>query len=158
MLGEYPDECEGIHPLTIEQYYGVHGCEQICQEGQIGAGHPPDENPDTDEEVVMDGHSSILRGLEADLQQQVCHEAVEVPGSGSPFACVEDEAKFWSLLDHVILEDITPMGYGLLLDEDGDESTQEHISIGPTWLRQAKTWCQALAVFTLFDSDGYFDV
>ncbi|KAI6039376.1 hypothetical protein EDC04DRAFT_2517787, partial [Pisolithus marmoratus] len=106
-----------IHPLTIEWYYGIHGHERICQDGQTGAGHPPDENPDADEEVVMDGHSGILRGLEADLQQQVCHEAVEVPSSGSPFACVEDEAKFWSSLDHVILEDITPMGYGLLPDE-----------------------------------------
>ncbi|KIK11193.1 hypothetical protein PISMIDRAFT_123142 [Pisolithus microcarpus 441] len=167
VLGEYRDECEGIHPLTIERYYGVHGRERVRRNGQTGAGHPPDEEPDADdEETVVDRHDDILRRLEADLLEQVRHEAVEVPGKGSPFACVEDEVEFWSLLDHVILEDIIPTGYGLLAGE-GDDSTIELIPIGrrgarsvavsltePVWARRAKTWCQALAVLTLFDAGG----
>ncbi|KIM59844.1 hypothetical protein SCLCIDRAFT_27077 [Scleroderma citrinum Foug A] len=168
-LGEYHDECEGIHPLTMERYYGVHGCEQTHLNGQTSAGHPLDEDPEAgDEEIIADGHSGILKRLEADLQVQVHHEVVEVPGKGSPFTCVEDEAKFWSVLDHVMLEDITLTGYGLLSEDD--ELTVEHIPIGrrgtkfvtvslaePVWARQAKTWCQALAVLTLFDASGYFN-
>lgn len=121
----------------------------------------------------MDRHNSILRRLEADLQDQVHHEAVEVPGKGSPFTCVEAEAEFWSVLDQVMLEDITPTGYGLLEEDvtQGVESTVEHIPIGrhgtqfvtvsladPVWTRQAKTWCQALTILTLFDTDSAFDV
>jgi len=165
----------GIHPLAIEQYYGVHGCERICRIGQTGAGHPPDEDPEAgDEEIAVDKHNSILRRLEADLQDQVCHEAVEVPGKGSPFTCVEEEAEFWSVLDNVMLEDITPTGYGLLLEEDatqGVESTVEHLPIGrhrtqfvtvsladPIWARRVKTWCQVLAVLTFFDIGYSFNV
>jgi len=175
MLGEYHDECMGIHPLTIERYYGVHGCERIRQIGQTGAGHPPDEDPEAgDEEIAVDGHNSILRRLEADLQDQVRHEAVEVPGKGSPFTCVEEEAEFWSVLDNVMLEDITPTGYGLLPEEDatqGVKSTVEHIPIGrcgtqfvtvsladPVWARRVKTWCEALTVLTLFDIGCSFNV
>ncbi|KAI5983642.1 hypothetical protein EDD15DRAFT_2115336, partial [Pisolithus albus] len=118
VLGEYRDECEGIHPLTIERYYAVHGRERACRNGQTGAGHLPDEEPDADdEETVVDRHDGILRRLETNLLEQVRHEAVEVLGKGSPCSSVEDEAEFWSLLDHVILEDITSTGCGLLLHE-----------------------------------------
>ena len=91
---------------------------------------------------------------------------MEVPGRGSPFGHAEDEAKFWSVLEHVLLEDITPIGYGLLPEEHatgGGESTTEYIPIGrrgarfitvsladPAWARRARIWCQALATLTLF--------
>ncbi|KIO03161.1 hypothetical protein M404DRAFT_146356, partial [Pisolithus tinctorius Marx 270] len=95
----------------------------------------------------------------------VRHDAVEVPGNGLPFACAEDEAEFWSVLERVVLEDITPTGYGLLPEElAGDESTIECIPLGrrgtrsvtvsledPIWARRAKIWCQALATLTLFE-------
>ncbi|KAI6001046.1 hypothetical protein F5J12DRAFT_713658 [Pisolithus orientalis] len=169
-LGEYYDEYEGIHPLTIERYYGVHGHVRVRRNGQTGAGHCPDEEPEADdEEIATNEHNGILRRVGADLQEQVRHEAVEVPGKGSPFACVKDEAEFWSVLDRVVIEDITPAGYGDDHGSEGDESTEEHIAIGrqgtrfvtvslaePIWARRAKTWCQALAVLTLFDADGYF--
>ena len=173
-LGVYHDECEGIHPLTMEQYYGVHGHEQIRLNGQTGAGHPLDEDPEEgDEEIIADGHSGILERLEADIWVQVCHEAVEVPGKGSPFISVEDETKFWLVLDHVMLENTVLTWYGLLSEGDeieGGESTLEHIPIGyhgtkyvtvslaePVWARRAKTWCQVLTVLTLFDASGYFN-
>lgn len=165
-LGEYHDDCKGIHPLTIERYYGVHGHERIRRNGQTGAGHPPDEDPESDdEEIIADRRDGILQSLEADLQDQVRHDAVEVPGNGLPFACAEDEAEFWSVLERVVLEDITPTGYGLLPEElAGDESTIECIPLGrrgtrsvtvsledPIWARRAKIWCQALATLTLFE-------
>jgi len=158
----------------MERYYGVHGREQIHLNGQTGAGHPLDEDPEEgDEEIIADGHSGILERLEADIRVQVRHEAVEVPGKGSPFMSVEDETEFWSVLDHVMLENIVPTWYGLLSEGDeieGGESTLEHIPIGrcgtkyvtvslaePVWAKWAKTWCQALTVLTLFDASGYFD-
>jgi hypothetical protein len=46
--GVYMDECDGIHPDVINQYYGVEGKPVNCQMGQSGAGQPPDEGEDED--------------------------------------------------------------------------------------------------------------
>jgi len=76
------------------------------------------------------------------------------------------------MLERVILEDITPTGYGLLpeefAEEDGEPAT-EYIPIGrhgtlfvtislaePVWATQAKIWCQALATFTAFETRQHF--
>jgi len=172
-LGEYQDDCIGIHPLTIEQYYGIDGRERIPRHGQTGAGHPPDKDPGSDDDDdAADQRDGILWRLEADLQNQVHHQAVEVPRNRSPFASAQDEAEFWSMLERVILEDITPTGYGLLpeefAEEDGEPAT-EYIPIGrhgtrfvtislaePVWATRAKIWCQALATFTAFETRQHF--
>ncbi|KAI6156564.1 hypothetical protein BKA82DRAFT_814196 [Pisolithus tinctorius] len=180
-LREINDDCEdfqcewNLHPISRpttnnKSPQDLWLISNVRQNGQTGAGHCPDEEPEADdEEIATNEHNGILRRVGADLQEQVCHEAVEVPGKGLPFACVKDEAEFWSVLDRVVIEDITPAGYGDDHGTEGDESTEEHIAIGrqgtrfvtvslaePIWARRAKTWCQALAVLTLFNADGYF--
>lgn len=49
--GVYPDrdDCEGVHPETINRYYGVDLEEERRVPGQTGAGHPSDEALDVDE-------------------------------------------------------------------------------------------------------------
>ena len=76
------------------------------------------------------------------------------------------------MLECVILEDITPTGYGLLpeefAEEDGEPAT-EYIPIGqrgtrfvtislaePIWTTWAKIWCQALATLTAFETRQHF--
>lgn len=97
---------------------------------------------------------------------------MEVPRNRSPFACAQDEAEFWSVLERVILEDITPTGYGLLPEEfaeEGGEPATECIPIGrrgtrfvtislaePIWATRAKIWCQALATLTAFETRRHF--
>ena len=172
-LGEYQDDCEGLHPLTIDRYYGVYGPERTVRIGQTGAGHSPDEDLDDDSgdgEDSPDEHHGILRMVGADVQDQVHHEAVVVPDWKSPFTCIDDETEFWSVLDNAILEDIVPTGYGPLPDEHeaDDDRAMEYITVGwhrnkvfsvsladPIWAKHAQTWCQALAVLTLFELDGY---
>ncbi|KAK7020914.1 hypothetical protein R3P38DRAFT_3197407 [Favolaschia claudopus] len=44
--GEYVDPMQGIHPDTIDRYYGVDGPEVVRQPGQTGAGHEEDEDED----------------------------------------------------------------------------------------------------------------
>jgi len=65
-LGVYTeDDCEGIHPDVIQEYYGTtrgHTCQQT---GQTGAGHPPEEyddnyaEPDLVDKLIQDQDSDI---------------------------------------------------------------------------------------------------
>ncbi|KAG1825901.1 uncharacterized protein BJ212DRAFT_1295228 [Suillus subaureus] len=41
--GLYADNCEGVHPDIIRQYYGTAGRPIHCAPHQTGAGHPSDE-------------------------------------------------------------------------------------------------------------------
>ncbi|KAH7919859.1 hypothetical protein BV22DRAFT_1022259, partial [Leucogyrophana mollusca] len=164
MLGVYHDDCHGVHPDTINQYYGAHGKEIARRYNQTGAGHPDDEAED-------DVHDGLAAQIEEDQQQHVRHDGVEVPENGNPFQSDNDEARFFSVLTRVVEEDITPEGYGLLPEErqEEDGSTVEilrlgrrggkqiHISLAhPIWHQRAKLWCQALSVLTLFEADGHF--
>ncbi|KAF8054959.1 hypothetical protein FPV67DRAFT_1391983, partial [Lyophyllum atratum] len=37
--GVYMDDCEGVHPDVINEFYGVHGPPGYRRRGQSGAGH-----------------------------------------------------------------------------------------------------------------------
>ena len=54
--GIYVDECDGIHPDVINQYYGFEGkpVNHPSQTGQSGAGQPPDEGEDEDFDASHD--------------------------------------------------------------------------------------------------------
>ncbi|KAF7343727.1 hypothetical protein MSAN_01953300 [Mycena sanguinolenta] len=104
-FGVYRDDCEGLHPETIEKYYGVDGAERV---GQSGAGNPQDEEePLSLEERI---------GLEQD--PQIRHEAIDVPDHRNPFTDdAHGENLFFSVLADVVKQDIMPAGYGLLAEE-----------------------------------------
>jgi len=161
-LGIYGDNCEGVHPDTIQRYYGTHGQEQIRRDGQTGAGHPRDE--DVDDQV-------ILQRVEEDQEQHVRHAAVEVPGIDSPFITQHDEDQFFSTVKQIATEGIIPEGYGLLPDEQDDNymSMVEVLQFGrrrtksitvslsdTIWEARAMLWCQASSVLSLFETKGYF--
>ncbi|KAJ7463083.1 hypothetical protein B0H11DRAFT_1734813, partial [Mycena galericulata] len=157
-LGVYRDECEGLHPDTIEKYYGDSGAEQD-RVGQSGAGNPPDEN-DSEQPDLVD-----RIGIEQ--RPQVRHDAIDVPDHRNPFS--DDSAaerKFFSVLKEVVAQDITPTGYGLLReewDEDGypdveilragkQMKTKIPVSLAhPIWAQRAKLWVQGLNVLAHFN-------
>jgi hypothetical protein len=74
-LGIYnEDDCEGVHPDTIQEYYGTTQDRVQHQVGQTGAGHPPEEL-DLVNEVVQDQDLDIRH----DSIPTADHEAPPMP-------------------------------------------------------------------------------
>ena len=160
LFGVYRDECEGIHPDVINEYYGVHGAPVDRHSHQSGTGHPVDEEGSDNDDVA---------GYVADQQQQhVHHEAVRVPSHRNPFGDVEKEVQFFNVLHRVITEDVTPDHVGLTPEEWGSDHypAYETIRLGhrgskelrvslaePIWYYRARLWCQALMSLSFFSSD-----
>jgi hypothetical protein len=111
-LGTYQDECEDIHPNTLNQYYGVHGRPWQVRDGQTGAGHSDDE---LDDDLIEDLDSTEnLAGCIADHQKSnIQHEAIDPPPHSSPFQDGTQDL-FFRVLAEVVEQDIIPTGYGLL--------------------------------------------
>jgi len=157
LFGVYRDDCEGIHPDVINEYYGVHGAPARRHPHQSGAGHPADEEGSDDDNIT---------GYVADQQQQhVHHEAIRVPSHRNPFGDVEKEVQFFNVLHKVITEGITPDHIGLTPEEWGSDhypayetirvgrcgSKELHISLAePIWYYRACLWCQALMLLSCF--------
>lgn len=149
-LGVYRDDCDGLHPDTIEKYYGVLGAERV---GQAGAGNPPDEE-------------DVADRIRLEQDPQVRHEAIEVPDHRNPFSGnPAAENNFFSVLAEVVREEITPAGYGLLREEwDEDDypdveillsgkrmTTKNSVSLAhPIWMQRARLWVQGLNVLSHF--------
>ncbi|KAJ7487940.1 hypothetical protein FB451DRAFT_1025194 [Mycena latifolia] len=154
-LGLYRDDCDGLHPDTIDKYYGVSGAERI---GQPGAGNPPDEDND---------QPGLVDRIGGDQVAQIRHEAIDVPDHRNPFS--DDsatESLFFGVLSEVVRQDVTPVGYGLLpeeWDEDGypdveilragkQMKTKIRVSLAhPIWRQRAKLWVQGLNVLSHFN-------
>ena len=109
--GVYIDNCAGVHPDVIQQYYGVHGRKHQRAPGQTGAGHPPDEDwMDLGERVAADQSANIH------------HEAVDVPDHEDPFLSNQQRDAFCTALAAVQEQVLLPRGYGLHQDEWETES------------------------------------
>jgi hypothetical protein len=157
--GIYRDDCEGIHPDTIDQYYGTHGHELRRRQGQTGAGHPRED----DDGDVTCYESAIARDIAHDEERNF-HHAVEAPIHRKPFLDCDEETVFYNRLAHLIRERIIPPGYGILPCEweDGVYPSIEVLRTGrrgkyiqvslddSIWRDRAVLWCQALAVLSLY--------
>ncbi|KAG1908800.1 uncharacterized protein F5891DRAFT_937297 [Suillus fuscotomentosus] len=120
LLGIYEDEFEGIHPATLQRYYGIHGRETIRHLNQTGAGHPNDE--------LENEEDGVIHRIEQDQENNVQHDAIDVPDGNTPFLNEDDENIFFEILDEVITEGTIPVGYNLQEGEDDyDENTTEHL-------------------------------
>lgn len=163
-FGVYKDECEGIHPDVIDKYYGVHGKSHRHVDA-TGAGHPDDEEDNSDSES---SDSRSTRGLAEkiahDQMSHIRHEGIAVPVHGNPFDDDSHEQRFWRVLSEVMEKGITPEGVGLLPNEweDATYPTFEVLRVGhkgtkeievsladPIWLERAKLWGQALTVLNI---------
>jgi len=160
----YRDDCEGIHPDVIEEYYGVHGFPASRRAHQTGAGHPADEEDDADEESP-----TIVESINDQQRQHIHHEAISVPSHRNSFG-TNDETReqFFVVLAEVVAKQITPPHCRLTPDEwEGEEypifeticagrrgSKELQVSLAePIWFHRAKLWCQALLVLTVFLAD-----
>ncbi|KAJ7162948.1 hypothetical protein C8R46DRAFT_903830, partial [Mycena filopes] len=153
-FGVYHDDCEGLHPDTIDKYYGVAGAERA--ERMWGAGNPPDEEDD-----------GLAHRIGADQGPQIRHAAIDIPDHRNPFS--DDpvaESKFFDVLAEVVRQEVTPVGYGLSPDEwdEGGYPDVEILRAGnqmkkkiwvslahPIWVQRARLWVQGLNVLAHFN-------
>ncbi|KAG1768506.1 hypothetical protein EDD22DRAFT_772093 [Suillus occidentalis] len=164
-FGVYQDDCEGIHPNVIEEYYGVYGRVATRRQHQTGAGHPMDEEDSDGGEEPQD----IAQAVNNQQRNHVHHEAIDVPSQRNPFVNEGTYRQFSTALTEVVAEDITPRHCRLAADEwEGNGypvfetisvgrrgSKELHVSLGELiWFRRAKLWCQALVVLSYFLAAG----
>ncbi|KAG2338330.1 hypothetical protein BDR05DRAFT_978182 [Suillus weaverae] len=136
-FGIYRDDCEGVHPDMINEYYGVHGHTTTQQHHQTGAGHPTDEE-DSDSDSNDKHLNTMVWAINNQQRQQICHEAISVPSQQNPFVDDTTRQQFSATLDEVIAKGIMPNNCRPTLDEwDGDDypiSKELHISLAePIW-------------------------
>ena len=147
-LDAFAEDHPNTPPEVLELYYGVEGEPTLRQQHQTGAGHPDNEEEDSDND------SDAVVDEETDQS----HEPVKVPLSECPF----DDAGlllFQSALKIVSEEGILPAGYNVCEDEwDGVAyPVVEKITVGSRkkvpivlpledWLPRARRWAQALDV------------
>jgi hypothetical protein len=145
--GIYIDDCTGLHPDIINEYYGTTSARIHRQRGQTGAGHPP-------EEQVND----IAEQIAEDQDGNVRHDAIPVPRHESPFDSDQTEAVFFDMLNRAHTEGLVPIGYGVTANEmEGGWEQFEMIQTGrrrrngfsvdipeDLWLPRARLWVQGL--------------
>jgi len=155
--GIYVDDCEGVHPDVINQYYGIHGHPTRRASDQTGAGHPVDEEGDDD------GWEDIGERVAADQETHIRHEPIDVPETTDPFTNPALREAFEKSFAAVQEQGVIPPGYCLLPDEweDGVYPSVEVIRSGRRgtkeltvslpdflWRPKAELWGQALSILT----------
>ncbi|KAJ7862282.1 hypothetical protein B0H14DRAFT_2349633 [Mycena olivaceomarginata] len=151
-LGIYLDECEGLHPETIENYYGVEGA---AHDGQLGAGNPADE----EEPLTLEDKT-----LKFDTKQLMFQT------TGTLLRMMDRQrAFFFAVFADVVKQGIEPAGYGLLAEEWDDDGypdvetlrvgrrpkkdSQILVSLAQLiWFQRARLWVQGLNVLSYFDT------
>ena len=80
-LGVYEeDDCEGVHPDTIQEYYGTTEDRVQRWAGQTGAGHPPEE--------VDDNHTglALIDSVIQDQDSDIRHDPIPTPNNEPPMS------------------------------------------------------------------------
>lgn len=78
-LGIYnEDDCEGVHPDTIQQYYGTTQDHGRRWAGQTGAGHPPEELDNGYAEIDFVG--SVVQDQDSDIR----HDSIPTANHKAP--------------------------------------------------------------------------
>ena len=60
------DDCEGVHPDTIQEYYGTTQNHVERQMGQTGASHPPEELDENCTEINL--INDVVQGQDSNIQ------------------------------------------------------------------------------------------
>lgn len=163
--GIYVDDCTGVHPDVISEFYGIHGPIHERDIDETGAGHLGDEDVPSVEpnclEMDDEDWGELEAGIETAQAPNFHHEAVGVPKHASPFTDKADEAIFRTALLRVQEFGLVPSGYGLLPDEWDDDTYPTHETInsgrrglrglhvnlpGTVWRPRAELWGQALDI------------
>ncbi|KAG1722056.1 hypothetical protein EDB19DRAFT_1646053, partial [Suillus lakei] len=162
--GLYADDCEGVHPDIIRQYYGTAGKPIHCAPHQTGAGHPSDEeweDVNDAEDIDTEDLQELPQLIAADHDAHFHHKSVRVPKHASPFSSATLHDTFCQALAQVREAEHIPDGFGILPHEWDDDEYPSHEIIQSgrqgtkelriplpdfIWRPRAIQWCQALDV------------
>ncbi|KAF8901080.1 hypothetical protein CPB84DRAFT_1680006, partial [Gymnopilus junonius] len=146
-FGIYKDDCEDVHPKTIDEFYGADRKEKA---------------PNASDDLTVEDLTSKIHSGQ---NPQIRHEGVDVTPGSDPFPSPEIEEQFYNVLGNVIQSDVILAGFGLLQNEweDGEYPSTEVLKISvqarkevevelrnPLWYQRAVLWGQALCVLQQF--------
>ncbi|KAG1827023.1 uncharacterized protein BJ212DRAFT_1257563, partial [Suillus subaureus] len=127
--GLYADDCEGVHPDIIRQYYGTAGRPIHRAPHQTGAGHPSDEeweDINDAEDIGTEDLQELPQLIAADHNAHFHHKPVRVPKHASPFCSATLYDTFCQALDQVQEAEHIPDGFGILPHEWDDDEYPSH--------------------------------
>jgi hypothetical protein len=167
------DDCQGVHPDVIHQYYGTTRARVRQRVGQTGAGHPPEEYDDNDSgNDNNDGNDdtgdddgggndnltpplpSLVGEVIQDQDPNIRHDAIPTPDRKAPVTTPENLALFSESItilqsDKALLRSIT--GQAITWDpveaiNVGHRRRKELVvSVeGAAWEQRALLWIAAL--------------
>jgi hypothetical protein len=139
-----------VHGLPHEEHHELH------PETAATYSYDPEH---ADEAANM---ASLIDLIKDEQNNNVAHQGTDVPRHSSPFS-EYGERIFFETLANVVLEGVTPAGYGILQDEwtDGVYPAVEKLDVGrrgkaskislsaDIWLQRATLWVQGLSVLTM---------
>ncbi|KAF9789389.1 hypothetical protein BJ322DRAFT_1000862, partial [Thelephora terrestris] len=152
-LGVYnEDDCEGVHPETIQEYYGTTEDHVQRLAGQTGAGHPPEELDDDYADINL--INNVIQDQDLDIQ----HDSIPTADHEVPRMSPELLALFSdglvALQDNDLLRSLAGDDFVWDLAEVirvGHRRQKELVIslVNATWERRALLW---LATTRVFDS------
>jgi hypothetical protein len=135
--GKPIDEMTDIHPDLLHRYCGAYGESADREPHHTGAGHPPDEDDETDSTIFdeassstgepdtedRDDYSGLQHRIAKHLRSNIKHKPVRTPRHMNPFdgqpAAIQ--AAFEMALAQVKATDFLPEDFGVRSEEwDGD--------------------------------------
>ncbi|OBZ77045.1 hypothetical protein A0H81_03754 [Grifola frondosa] len=115
-----PFKLIGMHTRYLDQVLTIRLRITLgsSSNGQIGAGHPPEEEDSTDD---SDSEVDLSHRVADSQQSHIRHDPIDVPDHTSPFPSDELRVQFFTALDAIRFEHFLPAGYGLLQGERDNE-------------------------------------
>ena len=123
---------------------------------RFGVYHEDSDQAEDDDDEAADVIASQQR-------EYINHAAISIPTHRNPFDDHEAEVTFFTGLRKVVIQDITPDGFGLTpVEWPSDEYPPfETICVGrrkyvdisladPVWFSRARLWCQAIHTLTFY--------
>lgn len=111
------DPLDGIHPDTINRYYGVTGLPRSLRRNQTGAGHADDDDAESESE----DDDLELRDLDAKLENRIGDDQAEnirhAPIKVARHETTEQEDMFFCSSQTVTERDDLPEGSGVRHEE-----------------------------------------
>ncbi|KAI9065083.1 hypothetical protein FKP32DRAFT_1568515, partial [Trametes sanguinea] len=162
--GLYADDCRGLSEEEIHEYYGTTPDAPVRRRaGQTGAGHPPEEEEESDEDTSgIEAQDTLLDDIALSQEANVRHPSIPVPTNSCPFPDAEYNAVFCAALNTLRSQGTVPAGYGGRADEqEGGFEETEVIRYGrrrrkelevalseSTWQPRVILWIQGLHVMS----------
>ncbi|KZW00343.1 hypothetical protein EXIGLDRAFT_156116 [Exidia glandulosa HHB12029] len=117
---EEEDDCAGLPEAVIEKRYGTCGRPKARPDGHIGAGDSDNEDDDA---------QRTSRKVWSTVEQNVKHDAVEVPAETCPFSDAASGERFQKLWNQLREMEFIPRGFGLTPEELEQSPYPSHESI-----------------------------